>query len=157
YIEMNPVRADICRDPGDYRFSTWGRYCGSGKHPFGEAFHRHIAPLVSERVADAENSFTAVTDEFRGELARVTVSESGGTPEEIRQAEETAKEGVPFRLTVTRRMRYWSDGAIIGSRTFVEQFGRQVFGDERIERKRFKTEKNSGLTSFRQLRSQAPL
>ncbi|MFW5996636.1 MAG: transposase [Lentisphaeria bacterium] len=157
YIEMNPIRANICQDPGDYRFSTWGRYCGSGKHPFREAFHRHIAPLVSDRVENAEKSFPAVTDEFRGELMRITVSEGGGTPEETLAAEEAAKRGVPFRLTVTRRMRYWSDGAIIGTRAFVEEFGRRVFGDERIERKRFQFDKTSGLTSFRQLRIHQPM
>jgi hypothetical protein len=37
YVELNPVRARLCGDPADYRWCSWGRYCGSGRHPFAAA------------------------------------------------------------------------------------------------------------------------
>ena len=153
YIEMNPVRAEITDDPAEYRFCSWGRFSGSGKHPFQEAFHRHISDIVGERLED--DSFTAVANEFRGELARVAAFERGESSAEIVQAEQEGKHGVPFQVTVTRRMRYWTDGAIIGSREFVDRMSRQVFGDERTDKKRFEPEKATGLVSFRQLRKHA--
>lgn len=153
YIEMNPVRAGICRDAGDYRFSSWGHFCGSGRHPFREAFQRHIAPLVFDRCPEASESFSALAAEFRGELARVAVHESGGTADESLAAEQAARRGVPFRLTVMRRVRHWTDGAIIGSHSFVSDFSSKVFGRERTERKRFDTDASGELASFRELRS----
>lgn len=30
YVELNPVRAGICEDPGDYRWSTYRLHCGEG-------------------------------------------------------------------------------------------------------------------------------
>ena len=150
YIEMNPVRAGLVEDPADYRFCSWGRYAGGGKHPFREAFQAHVGRAVADRLP--EQSFRAVADQFLGELARVAAAERGETAEDISQAKEQAKRGVPFRTTITRRMRYWSDGAIIGSRAFVERFGQEVFGQERMRKKRFERHDASGLVSFRQLR-----
>ncbi len=38
YVELNPVRAGMVTDAADYRFCSWGAYCGSGRHPFGHNF-----------------------------------------------------------------------------------------------------------------------
>ena len=34
YIELNPVRANIVQDPGDYKFSSYGIWMKEGRHPF---------------------------------------------------------------------------------------------------------------------------
>ncbi len=101
---MNPVRAGLVEDPADYRFCSWGWYAGGGKHPFREAFQAHVGRAVADRLA--ESSFRAVADQFRGEIARVAAAERGETAEDIAQAKEQAKRGVPFRTTIRRRMRY---------------------------------------------------
>ena len=110
----------------------------------------HVGRAVADRLPD--ESFRTLADQFRGELARVAAAERGEASEEIFEAKEQAKRGVPFRTTVTRRMRYWSDGAIIGSRAFVERFGQEVFGEERMRKKCFERDDSTNLVSFRQLR-----
>ena len=38
YVEMNPVRASLAEHPSYYRSCSWGRFKGSGKHPFYDNF-----------------------------------------------------------------------------------------------------------------------
>ena len=88
----------------------------------------------------------------------MAASERGESTEEIEGAQKEAASGVPFELCVTRRMRYWTDGAIIGSKDFVRNFSAAFFGEERTRHKRL-ARSCSGpggddpLYSFRQLRT----
>jgi len=155
YLEMNPVRSGLCDDPADYRFCSWGRYCGSGRHPFAAAFHKHLARYHADRGADL--SFEDVAALLRAELARVTAAERGASTEEIEKAQEEAKRVVPFELVVTRRVRYWTDGAIIGSKEFVRRFAEEFLRHKRVERKRMAQSgglqaQQSPIFSFRRLR-----
>ena len=52
YVELNSVRAGIVEDPADYRFSSWGAWNGSGKHPFGRAFFERVKGSLGERAKD---------------------------------------------------------------------------------------------------------
>ncbi|MFO7821868.1 MAG: hypothetical protein R6V56_07450, partial [Lentisphaeria bacterium] len=157
YVEMNPVRAGYCADPADYRYCSWGRYCGSGKHPFAAAFHKHLARYHEDKGADL--SMEDVATLLRMELARVAASERNERPEEIEKVQKEARSGVPFELQVTRRVRYWTDGTIIGSKSFVREFAAQVFGNERVKQKRLtgsKAEKEGvpQIFSFRKLQKE---
>ena len=42
YIELNAVPAKLVEDSADYRFCTWGSFCGSGRHIFSDNFVRHM-------------------------------------------------------------------------------------------------------------------
>lgn len=128
YIEMNAVRAGYCEDPADYRFCTWGRYCASGHHPFARAFEKHLAHYHADKGNDLR--FKEVATILHTELARVSAAERGEGPEDIQSAQKKAAQGVPFDLKVKRRVRYWSDGAIIGSEEFVRRFATKFFGDK---------------------------
>ena len=157
YVEMNPVRAGLCKDPADYRFCSWGRYCGSGKHPFAEAFEKHLLNCVplegNEDIIDAKEAIKF----FASEMARVAASERKETPEEeIRKAESNAGKVLPFELHVTRRVRYWTDGAMIGSKAFVERIATDFFGTEQVRKKRMQVStppsaSSSPLIAYRQL------
>ena len=48
YIEANPVRAHMVADPGQYRFCSFGRWTGSGTHPFEEAINKHLLPTLHD-------------------------------------------------------------------------------------------------------------
>ena len=48
--------------------------------------------------------------------------------EDVIEAYEAAKKEEPLLLRLDRRVRYWSDGAVIGSREFVQSISDQVFG-----------------------------
>jgi len=163
YVEMNPVRAEICTDPADYRFSTWGRFAGGGRHPFAESAARHLRPYLhtffGERAEDL--SVREVLLEFQADMARVLAAESGADAEEIAEARRLARRGSGFVLTVRRRVRYWSDGAIIGSRSFVRNLGAELIHRERAPKKQLARSRSPGggklapLYFWRRLRAHA--
>ena len=139
YVEMNPVRAGLCTDPGEYRFSTFGRYMATGRHPFAESAVRHLRIGLSHTYGT--NQVRGKTDEeilayFRGNLAALTTMEAGGGMLEIRAARLAAEKGSGFVLTTMRRVRYWSDGAIIGSKAFVREIAAAHWGKSRAGKKR---------------------
>ena len=152
YVEMNPVRAGLCADPADYRFGTWGRMAGSGTHPFEANLVRHLRQQLGERAESMSDS--AVIAELRSDMARVIASEQRLSSEEALQAAEEAKKADGFVLTVSRRMRYWSDGAVIGSKLFVRRIGVELFGG-RASEKRLSVARTSsgvgGLCAYRRL------
>jgi len=134
YVEMNPVRAGLCSDPGDYRFGTWGRMAGSGTHPFEANLIRHLRQYLGERAQRMTDD--AVIAELRSDMARVIAAEQGLSSEEIFAAAEDAKKGDGFVLGVGRRVRYWSDGAVIGSKLFVRRIAGELFDPEHAAKKR---------------------
>ncbi|NOY81630.1 MAG: hypothetical protein GXP31_11600 [Kiritimatiellaeota bacterium] len=146
YVEMNPVRAGLCSNPAEYRFSTWGRFAGSGAHPFAESAARHLRPFLYTFFGDRAAGLTdrEVLFEFQADMARVLTGESGGSSEEIAQAQQAARKGSGFVLTVRRRVRYWSDGAIIGSKLFVRTVGAELIGRERATRKQLARSRSAG-------------
>jgi len=154
YVEMNPVRAGLCADPADYRFSTLGRLLGSGNHPFGSAFFEHLREYLGE--AASEYSDDRVAAELYADIARVAASERGESSDAILAAGKSAREAPTLPLLITRRVRYWSDGAIIGSKMFVRNITAEIFGPARARTKRLAaTESVDGtaLFAFRQLRN----
>jgi hypothetical protein len=134
YIELNPVRAGLAADPADYRFCTWGRYCGSGKHPFGDNFVRHMKRSLGETGEDMSDA--EVIGLFRSEVARTQAVEAGVTGEELEQQIEEAKKPECIQVRFLRRTRHWTDGAIIGAKAFVRDIASRFYPPERVEQKR---------------------
>ena len=158
YVELNAVRAGIVNDPADYRFCSWGRYRGSGVHPFHANFIKHIRATVEShrgRNLDSPVSDDDIFCEFAEQMTRIIVHESGGTTEEVEEAGKEArkKESMPVRFL--RRTRHWSDGAIIGSKAFVQEMGCRFDDKQRVMKKQLsqgKTISGASLHCFRRLR-----
>ena len=127
YIELNPLRAGLVKDPADYRFSTWGNYCGRGKHLFEDNFIKHLRRSLGERAE--EWSSEDVYAEFRGELARTIAAESKEMVD-LCEVKEKAKRRDSMPIKFLRRTRHWSDGAIIGSKSFVREVSCQLYEKE---------------------------
>ena len=144
YVELNPVRAGIVEDAADYRFCTWGRYQGSGSHPFYDNFCKHMR-AVAEQHSGGDLSDEQVISEFRGELARIRAWEADqdrkltvdGKTKAAVAAERARRSGDSMVLRYMRRTRYWTDGAIIGSKAFVQEVGCMFDERERILKKQF--------------------
>jgi len=162
YVEMNPVRAGLVADAADYRHSTWGMLAATGRHAFGVALAEHLPAdcrdlvaagrgeeinNLSQKLSDAE-----IVGCLRANLARLAALEAGMTNERVAAAVAGAGRRPAFVLTARRRVRHWSDGAIIGTKLFVRTLTAELYGAERAARKRF-DESGGGLVSFRQLRS----
>ncbi len=134
YVELNPVRANLTKNPADYRFTTWGRYCGSGKHIYHDNFIKHYKKLID--YVDTSNwKDSDYYTEFKCSLTRIVAAERGANAAEIAEAEQDArrKESMPVRFL--SRTRHFSDGAIIGSKLFIREIGRKFEDPDKVENK----------------------
>ncbi len=134
YVELNPVRAGLNQYPDDYAFSTWGRYCKSGRHMFYNNFVKHIKPNITT------GDTSKWTDRdlfafFRGELARIIAAESGASSEEIYAARDEARQKESMHICFLKRTRHFTDGVILGSQMFIRQTGAKFGNPERIRKK----------------------
>ena len=135
YVEMNPVRAGLAESPGDYRFGTWGRMVGGGTHPFAANLVRHLRQYLGEQAEAWSDG--RVTAELAANLARIAAGERGEDSETIFAEEEAARTSRDrFTVTARRRVRYWTDGAVIGSELFVREVAAKLFDAKRALRKR---------------------
>ncbi|WP_411845249.1 transposase [Roseibacillus persicicus] len=160
YIDLNPVRAEICQDPKDYRWCSYGEAVAGGK-----LAQKALQWLQSFRVDSlggvevAPDSDTAgvsnkeALERWRCYLFGVPFSEKA-REEELQKEKQGGKAHV-FRVRISRekalevmkeggrlkrsdylrcRVRYFSDGAALGSKSFVEevfQSAREHFSPKR--------------------------
>jgi REP element-mobilizing transposase RayT len=148
YIDLNPIRAGLVKDPAEYRWSSYGEAIGGGAKGNGKTAR---AGLV--RAWGAHKGMLADAALWSGEVSRAyrkmlmahaveKTSESIGpddslvrkttrkgipkephkqlTPEE--QAAKQERDGeIPIARMLQHRIRYFTDGAVIGSRIFVDE------------------------------------
>lgn len=140
YIDLNPVRAGIVKDPKDYRWSGYGSAMAGAKR--SKQGIQALACILEGRcdvgpkqAMETYRSYVHLEgDERREGLDSEGKFKRGALKTE--QVEEVLKsKGVlPAREYVRCRVRYFCDGAILGSRGFVEEmFGemRERFGPKR--------------------------
>jgi hypothetical protein len=153
YIDLNPVRARICDDPKDYRWCGYAEAVAGGKEAReAVAFLAALNPHGGMR---PERDTAAVKPK---EALRRWRCHLFGIPEnEIRQKEESSKGDMAaiYRNRIPRdkalevlakggklsqadylrcKVRYFSDGAVLGGKNFVEgifQSCRERFGPKR--------------------------
>ena len=156
YIDLNPVRAGLVTDPKDYRFSSYGEAMGGSK--LAREGLGHV-------VGGGESDWTAVSGEYRqllyikGESRGITESGStvrAGYSEEQVKGVMAARGKLPLNEILRCRVRYFTDGVILGSRVFVEdQYlkHRGLFSEKRETGARpMKGAEYGGLCTVRQLR-----
>jgi hypothetical protein len=119
YIDLNPVRAGLVEDPADYRWCSYGEAMGGSIHArFG------IVLVVRE------SDWVAAGDAYRLILfgKGSTVRRNGQPSIPVEEAKKVlARQGrLPVSALLRYRVRYFSDGAILGSRDFVLAVGRSV-------------------------------
>lgn len=114
YIDLNPVRANMMPDPKDYRFCGYGEAVG-GSRKAREGLARVLGA----------GSWSAVQSTYREMLFCVGAgprsADSGRplSPEEVAAVLE-AKGRLPLPVALRCRLRYFSDGAVLGSQEFVK-------------------------------------
>jgi hypothetical protein len=157
YIDLNPVRAGMVKDPADYRWSSYGEAIGGGPRGNGKKARAGLVrALRAHRGAGADAALWAedVSREYRKLLLagaverttesvdrdgkRVTKTLRKGTrkadqPDQTGQAAGLAA-GLAAGVMLRRRVRYFTDGVVIGSRMFVNEMfaaSRERFGAKR--------------------------
>ena len=132
YIDLNPVRAKVVDDPKEYRWSGYGEAMG------GSAIARQGICEGVRRAESGQINWVRAAREYRKLLycKGVAPSQSGGwmIPEE--EWRKVMREGgvVPVAAALRCRVRYFTDGAVLGSEAYVarifEEF-RSQFGPKR--------------------------
>lgn len=111
YVDLNPVRAGLVKDPKDYRF------CGYAQAVAGDQRARRGIGLV----ADGGN-WTAVQADYRVLLfRRATLERSSGVMRPTSEFEQVQSVQGALSLVeyVQCRRRYLTDGAVLGTKAFV--------------------------------------
>lgn len=137
YVELNAVRAGIVEDPSDYRFSSWGRYSRTGRHPCENSFLGHARTVLGEQFRDGPDA--SIFTELHADMARITSGERGNSPEEtaaIFAAARGAEKTAPW-VRATGRVRFWTDGGAIGGKEFVQECYADDTDAERSRRHRY--------------------
>lgn len=134
YIERNPVRAGMVGDPADYRFSSYGAWAQTGRHPFDAALRTCLLPALplSLQTLTAEE----VRREMRQEFARLAAEEARMPEAQVEAAVAQATDEPPFTLSASRHVRHWVDGLVIGSELFVRDTMRHVRSADAVARHR---------------------
>jgi len=151
YIDLNPVRAGMVKDPKGYRFSSYGELMGGSKR-FAEALG-HILDTRDQQWAEREyRKLLYLFGASQNRKSQLVMDE-----DKVRKVVEA--DGKVSRAELLRlRVRYFSDGMVLGSQAFVEQFfveHRHLFGSKRKHGARpMLGLKDSGLAVIRDLRKQ---
>lgn len=163
YIDLNPVRAGMVQDPAEYRWSSYGEAMGAT----GRSGARAKAGLV--RAMRADKGWEADARRWSGQVAReyrMMLLEKGVektrevvTPEGKRVT-EVVRRGIDEATAVTEqerlaagknvacsrmlrwKLRYFTDGVVVGSRGFVDGLFAQC-------RDRFGPRRKSGARKMR--------
>ena len=124
YIDLNPVRAGMVADPKDYRYSSYGSAIGGND----EARHG-LCHLMRAALGGDTLSWGEAQPEYRQRLY-VNGGQKGLDPEgrtirkgfEQEEVEKVVAAGgkLPMHELLRCRVRYFSDGLVLGSQTFVE-------------------------------------
>ncbi len=122
YIDLNPVRAGLVQDPKDYRF------CG-----YAEALSGHVKAQAgigrvmtfqqgrSYGVEDALCSYRRCLFGKGSAMASGKADASCLSPEKAVEVIEKEKGRVPRAVALRLRVRYFSDGCVLGSKAFIQE------------------------------------
>ena len=153
YIDLNPVRAGMVKDPANYRWRSHGEAIGGGSKGNGETARAGLVRALRAHQAikaEANLLVSGVSKEYRKLLMAGAVEKSADTVgrdgatitntlrkgilKEQAKLERGNDGEIPFGKMLRCRVRYFTDGAVIGSRSFVDEAflkSRERFGPKR--------------------------
>ncbi len=152
YIDLNPVRAGIVSEPADYRWSSYGEAVGGGRKGNGKKARLGLARVFEDPTAPhpaPELAWQDVSRRYRRLLGLALERKPGNASSGKLRTRRTApteaeaqKTGDPdsvlkelsLAAMLRCRIRYFTDGAVIGSQAFVNEHfaeGRERFPESR--------------------------
>lgn len=140
YIDLNPIRAGLVKDPADYR---WCSYAAAVAGVKGARQALTFAVMGKQRVAWKKVAaeyrcllFGSGEEQLGGETVDGTDRWKGGfTQERIEEVWESGGR-LPLAAALRCRVRYFTDGAVLGGQRFVDDFfeqKREYFGPRRTD------------------------
>jgi REP element-mobilizing transposase RayT len=153
YIDLNPVRAGMVQDPADYRWSGYGEAVGGGKKGNGKKAREGLvrAYFCDQGVGFDAGKWQEVSRLYRRLMglalgkkpgrAELSTSSKGlgqttkNTAEMLESEDnKTVLRDFGIAKMLRCRIRYFTDGAVIGSKGFVNEAfasARERFGPNR--------------------------
>lgn len=137
YIDLNPVRAGMVSDPAEYRWSSYGEAVGGGPKGNGKkAREGLVRACMSHQGAGFEaEKWKEVSRIYRQTMGLALGRKSGKADVEkgvvrprmnMAEALEAKNNGtllpdLKMAAMLRHRVRYFTDGAVIGSKAFVNE------------------------------------
>jgi len=146
YIELNPIRAKIVKIPEEYRHSSIGYRTSTRRK---KQNFLSFDGLTFEGMRTAFSKYRKLIYQYGG----IDKVGKGRIDEKLIKQAEQADYQQPASELFTNRIKYLTDGLIIGSKTFLKQ-AYAVFGGNIIMKKNrhiYKTGAGNGVLSVRKL------
>jgi REP element-mobilizing transposase RayT len=139
YIDLNPVRAGMVKDPADYRWSSYGEAIGGGNKGNGKkAREGLVRACLSHRGAGFEiEKWKDAAKIYRQMMGLALQRKSGeadltGAKHELKAKVKSELKATPqdygtvlpelsMAAMLRCKIRYFADGAVIGSKAFVNE------------------------------------
>jgi putative transposase len=141
YIDLNPVRAGMVADPAEYRWSSYGEAVGGGSKGNGKKAREGLvrACLSHQEVGFEAESWRETSRIYRRLMGHALERKSGkaeakkqsgtmtrspqmNTAEALAAGENgTVLPDLKLAAMLRCRVRYFTDGAVIGSKEFVNE------------------------------------
>jgi REP element-mobilizing transposase RayT len=136
YIDLNPVRAGMVADPAEYRWSSYGEAVGGGPKGNGKkaraglvraCMSHHGAGFEAEKWRDVSRIYRQVLGmalgrkSGRAEVRPVPVVNKNTAEILESNDKQTVLPDIRFAAMLRCRVRYFTDGAVIGSKVFVNE------------------------------------
>jgi len=147
YIDLNPVRAGLVRRPEDYRWCSLAYHLGTGNKGGFLSTDLGVADFTNKGYRERIGLYREYIYE-KGGLAEKSV---GTIPQEVFFEERKKSYRLSRKEVFRRRVRYFTEGLIIGSREFVRETTEKIREILKLKRKRRprKIGLLEGLYSFR--------
>jgi putative transposase len=137
YIDLNPVRAGMVADPAEYRWSSYGEAVGGGPKGNGKKAREGLvrACMCDSGVGFEAEQWQEVSRIYRRAMGLALGRKCGKTvvekcmirrqmnSKEALEAEDdgTVLPDLTLAAMLRCRVRYFTDGAVIGSKEFVNK------------------------------------
>ena len=157
YIDLNPVRAGLVKDPKDYRWCGYAEALGGSRRAQRGLCKAQGKPVDGWKCADAAAAYRCLLHAEGREVKDAqneNVVSRGVTAESARAVLAEKGKLSPAEL-VRLRVRYFTDGVVLGSKEFVEgifESQRERFGPKRKTGARRMTESAAPFYTLRHLR-----
>ena len=166
YIDLNPVRANLVEDPKDYRWCGYAEAVGGRRR--AKAGLR-VVIAGAQRVSAEAVTMAEALAKYRlwmfGQGEANEGQDEQGRAKRVGFSRETvaevvgAKGRVPLTEYLRMRVRYFADGAVLGTRGFVNEVFttfRERFGAKRVDgARKLRGVESEGLYALRDLRVRA--
>jgi hypothetical protein len=157
YIDLNPVRAGLVKDPKDYRWCGYAEALGGSRRAqrgLCKALGKPVDGWKSAGTAGAYRCLLHAEGREVKDAQNEKVVSRGVTTESARAVLAEKGKLSPAEL-VRLRVRYFTDGVVLGSKAFVEgifETQRERFGPKRKDGARRMAESDAPFYTLRHLR-----